>query len=99
MVGAIRDVPNGGCNTGITRFDYGKLARDKKKVSTHKTDDVEPITTELYQVLCYQCGLKIDDLFIMTVGMCLDYIQEYVDHNKPQKEKSKRATQQDFDNF
>jgi hypothetical protein len=54
----------------------------------------------LFQVLAYASGLKLDDLQIMTVGMVLDYIQEYVDHHNPKKNKKPRkATQQDFDAF
>jgi hypothetical protein len=54
----------------------------------------------LFQVLAYQAGLKLDDLQIMTVGMVLDYIQEFIDQNNPNKEKKPRkATQEDFDAF
>jgi hypothetical protein len=36
----------------------------------------------------------------MTVGMVLDYIQEFIDHNNPKKKKaSRKATQKDFDSF
>lgn len=37
----------------------------------------------------------------MTIGMCLDYIEEYVKLNNPKKQKqpARRATQDDFDNF
>jgi hypothetical protein len=37
----------------------------------------------------------------MTVGMVLDYIQEYIDVNNPKKKtkKKRKATQQDFDAF
>jgi hypothetical protein len=54
----------------------------------------------LFQVLAYQSGLKFDDLQLMTVGMVLDYIEEFIDHNNPKKQKrSRKATQQDFDAF
>jgi hypothetical protein len=55
----------------------------------------------LFQVLAYQSGLRLDDLEIMTVGMVLDFVQEFVDHNNPKKPKVKKrkATQQDFDAF
>lgn len=65
-------------------------------------EDDEPITTELFQVLSYQAGLKLDDLHLMTVGMVLDYIQEYIDVNNPKKKKqrsTRKATQQDYDAF
>jgi hypothetical protein len=38
----------------------------------------------------------------MTVGMILDYIQEYIDMNNPKKKKQRskrKAKQQDFDAF
>jgi hypothetical protein len=35
----------------------------------------------------------------MTVGMVLDYIEEFIDHNNPKKTKSRRARQTDFDAF
>jgi hypothetical protein len=38
----------------------------------------------------------------MTVGMVLDYIEEFIDHNDPKKRKKKqtrKATQTDFDAF
>ncbi|WP_280524660.1 hypothetical protein [Thermoactinomyces vulgaris] len=38
----------------------------------------------------------------MTVGMCLDYIEEYVKMNNPKKKQTKparKATQADFDAF
>ncbi len=31
--------------------------------------------------------------------MCLDYIHEYVEMQKPSKEKSRKASQKDFDAF
>lgn len=71
-------------------------------MKTENSDDGDEITTELFQVLAYQSGLKLDDLQLMTVGMVLDYIQEYIEMNDPKKEKKKRtrkATQNDFDAF
>jgi hypothetical protein len=35
----------------------------------------------------------------MTIGMCLDYVQEYADQLKPEEEKIRKATQNDFDCF
>ena len=37
----------------------------------------------------------------MTIGMCLDFIDEYADLNNPKKQKSKsrKANQKDFDSF
>jgi hypothetical protein len=49
--------------------------------------------------MAYQCGLKYEDLQIMTVGMVLDYIREYLEQHKPAKEKKRKAKQNDFDAF
>lgn len=57
------------------------------------------ITTELFLFLCYQCNLTIHDLEIITVGMALDYIQEYIEQQKPPKERKRKATQADFNAF
>jgi hypothetical protein len=35
----------------------------------------------------------------MTIGMCLDFIEEFIDMNKPEKEKVRKASQSDFDAF
>lgn len=62
-------------------------------------DDSEPITVELFQVLAYQAGLQLEDLNILTVGMVLDYITEYVEYKNPKQPKTRKATQADFDAF
>lgn len=38
---------------------------------------------------------------LMTIGMCLDYLEEYTEWNSPnsKKEIKRKATQSDFDNF
>lgn len=47
-----------------------------------------------------KCGLTMDELEIMTIGMCLDYIDEYIDQqNGEKKPKVRKATQADFDLF
>ena len=63
------------------------------------SSDGEDITTELFQVLAYSSGLKFEDLQLMTVGMVLDYIDEFIDHHNPKKVKSRKARQEDFDAF
>jgi hypothetical protein len=36
----------------------------------------------------------------MTIGMCLDYIEEWIEMNNPNKKsKTKIANQNDFDSF
>lgn len=58
----------------------------------------------MFQALAYKCGLRLEDLESMTVGMILDYVNDYVEMQKPEEEKSakgtvRRATQADFDAF
>jgi hypothetical protein len=43
--------------------------------------------------------LTKNDLEVMTIGNCLDYIQEFIEAQKPPKERKRRATQKDFDAF
>jgi hypothetical protein len=62
-------------------------------------EDPEPLNVEMFQVLAYQAGLRLEDLNLLTVGMVLDYIQEYIDQQKPTKEKKRKASQADFDAF
>lgn len=35
----------------------------------------------------------------MTIGMILDYINDYVEMQKPPEQKTRKAKQTDFDNF
>jgi hypothetical protein len=35
----------------------------------------------------------------MTVGNCLDYVQEWIDAHNPKKTVKRKATQADFDKF
>lgn len=57
------------------------------------------MTTELFLFLCKRVKLDRNDLEDMTIGMCLDYIDEWIKQNNPKEKKSRRATQKDFDNF
>ncbi|WP_160684333.1 hypothetical protein [Clostridium sp. C2-6-12] len=59
----------------------------------------EVITTEAFILLCRKCDLYREDFEDMTIGMCLDYIEEYIEINKPTNQKVRRASQVDFDNF
>jgi len=54
---------------------------------------------EFFLFLAYQAGLRLEDLHILTVGMVLDYIIEYVDQRNPKKVRKRNATQADFDAF
>lgn len=59
----------------------------------------EVITTESFILLCRKVDLYREDLEDMTIGMCLDYIEEYIESNKPANKKIRVANQKDFDNF
>ncbi|WP_187442342.1 hypothetical protein [Sutcliffiella horikoshii] len=50
-------------------------------------------------VTCKEAGLTFDDLDQMTVGMCVDYIEEVVEFRNPKKKNVRRAKQSDFDSF
>lgn len=39
------------------------------------------------------------DLEILTIGMCLDYIEEFLETEKPAKQRKRKATQSDMDAF
>lgn len=50
--------------------------------------------------MCKQVGLSSDDMEDMTIAMCLDYIDEYVERKNPKKkQKARQANQDDFDSF
>lgn len=53
----------------------------------------------MFHVLAYKAGLRLEDLKLLTVGMVLDYIEEYIEQSKPNKEKKRKASQADFDAF
>ncbi|UNP79065.1 hypothetical protein MN033_08965 [Bacillus nitratireducens] len=58
-------------------------------------------STDTFLALCYLSKLTSEDLEVMTIGDCLDYIEEFVQISNPEKEdkKSRKATQEDFDAF
>jgi hypothetical protein len=54
----------------------------------------------LFFYVCRQVGLTSEDMEEMTIGDCLDYVQEYIDNQKKdEKPTARKATQEDFDNF
>lgn len=53
----------------------------------------------MFLALCYKCGLTRLDLDDMTLGMCFDYIQEYLELEKPKEPIVRTANQNDFDAF
>jgi hypothetical protein len=57
------------------------------------------MTTEYFLALCYQCKLTLADLELMTIGMCIDYIDEFIEIRKPPKHKKVKANQSHFDAF
>jgi len=45
-------------------------------------------------------GLTADEMDDMNIGQVLDYIQEYIDNNSEDgKQKTIKASQNDFDSF
>ncbi|SDC06299.1 hypothetical protein SAMN05421737_10576 [Shouchella lonarensis] len=40
----------------------------------------------------------MEDMHLMTVGMCLDYMDEYIQQNSG-KTRTRKATQADYDSF
>lgn len=53
-------------------------------------------------MVCKQAGLTTEDMEDMTIGDCLDYIQEFIDNQKKgrgSRTNVRKASQSDFDNF
>lgn len=49
---------------------------------------------------CKLVGLSLDDMEYMTIGQCLDYVDEYFRIKNGDKEvKERNAKQSDFDAF
>lgn len=64
----------------------------------------ETITTDAFLLCCKIAKLTREDLELMDIGNCLDYIDEYTEFitpksKKSQKSRARRATQEDFDRF
>lgn len=58
------------------------------------------MSTELFLFLCKKVELNRLDLEDMTIGMCLDYVDEYIEQSDTKSTKrSRKATQSDFDSF
>jgi len=51
--------------------------------------------------LCKQAGLDWADIDSITIGMCLDFIDEYIQSVDPKSRPkvARKATQSDFDRF
>lgn len=50
-------------------------------------------------VCCYKAQLTLADLEIMEIGMCLDYINVWIDQSTPSAQRKRKASQNDFDSF
>ena len=52
-------------------------------------------------MVCRQVGLDHSDLEDMTIGMCMDFIDEYLDMHDPKRKKNRvrKANQADMDRF
>lgn len=74
------------------------LQGTKKKMKKEESDG-EPITTDSFLFLCKKAGLDYYDIENMTIGFCLDFIDESIERNKPKEQRVRRATQEDFDSF
>lgn len=80
--------------------------QSKKKITEDEqgqgsNDGKGGFSVDTFLALCYSCKLSKEDLEDMTIGDCLDYIDEYVELRNPKKEKenTRTATQDDFNNF
>lgn len=58
------------------------------------------MTTELFLFLCKKVELSKSEMEDMTIGMCIDYMEEVIEMNNGEKKsKARKATQADFDSF
>lgn len=73
-------------------------------MTNDEASEGEPITTDAFLLCCKLAKLTREDLELMDIGNCLDYIDEYTEFIAPKNKKKKntrvrRATQDDFDAF
>ena len=54
---------------------------------------------ESFLYICKKIGLTADEMEIMDIGSCLDFIQEYIDQNQSSEQNERKASQSDFDSF
>lgn len=57
------------------------------------------MSTELFLFLCKKVELSKDELEDMTIGMCLDFMDKWIEMNDTETQKTRKATQSDFDSF
>ena len=48
----------------------------------------------MFQVVCYQAQLTLADLEIMSIGNCLDYVQEWIEAQNPKKKRQEKQRNQ-----
>lgn len=77
----------------------GAKKKLKKSNEEQGTFSDEEFTTDLFLALCYKSKLTSWDLEVMTIGDCFDYIAEFAEMENPDKEKTRKANQKDFDSF
>jgi hypothetical protein len=49
--------------------------------------------------MCKKAGLTFDEMDQLTIGGCLDFVDEFIEQSKPSKPKARQASQADFDKF
>ena len=62
-----------------------------------KDSDGEGLTTESFLFVCKQVGLTMEEMELLDIGDCLDYVETYLEEKSSQKVK--KATQRDMDLF
>ena len=76
------------------------VATEKKTNNKKGTSNGKKTNTEMFLVLCKDCGLQNDDLETMTLGMALDFIDEWISIKNPDKKPQVlEASQEHFNNF
>ena len=73
-----------------------------KSISMYNNDEREqgePLTAEGIISLCALCGMNIDDINKLPVGMIANVITQYVKMRFGSDEEEKNATQDDINNF
>ena len=68
--------------------------------SSSDSDDEDMLTTESFFMTCKLVGLTLEDMEYMTIGQCLDYVEEYFRLKNGDKEETvRKGKQADFDAF
>ncbi len=59
----------------------------------------ELLTTESFLFICKQVGLSNEEMQLMDIGDCLDFVQEWINNHQNKKTTTRKAVQADFDAF